>query len=296
MSSIVVLGDTSGGVTLSAPAVAGTVTVTLPATSGTMAVSGASQSFTDVAATGNLTVDGNTILGNASTDTLNVGNGGLVKDASGNVGIGTSSPNASYKMSITGNSASIYSGILFTDTNAGGGVFSIYGESAALKFRDSSAGATRMTIDSSGRTITPYQPAFAGRGSTAGWAVSTTDATVPYNLATFNVGSNFNTSTYTFTAPVAGVYFVSFSALIYPTSLPAGVYITMYVSINNGNYVTSSPMARRPFTEAQTTMASAGLVSVSANDTISIKAGAVSAGYSLYLLDGHAHFSVYFLG
>jgi hypothetical protein len=38
------------------------------------------------------TTTGNTILGNASTDTLNVGNGGLVKDANGNVGIGTSSP------------------------------------------------------------------------------------------------------------------------------------------------------------------------------------------------------------
>jgi hypothetical protein len=37
MSSIVVSGDTSGAVTLSAPAVAGTVTVTLPSTSGTMA-------------------------------------------------------------------------------------------------------------------------------------------------------------------------------------------------------------------------------------------------------------------
>jgi len=38
MASVVVNGDTSGAVTLSAPAVAGTVTVTLPATSGTMAV------------------------------------------------------------------------------------------------------------------------------------------------------------------------------------------------------------------------------------------------------------------
>jgi hypothetical protein len=36
MSSIVVSGDTSGAVTLSALAVAGTVTVTLPSTSGTM--------------------------------------------------------------------------------------------------------------------------------------------------------------------------------------------------------------------------------------------------------------------
>ena len=36
MASVVVNGDTSGAVTLSAPAVAGTVTVTLPAASGTM--------------------------------------------------------------------------------------------------------------------------------------------------------------------------------------------------------------------------------------------------------------------
>lgn len=41
--------------------------------------------FATIAASGNVT------LGDASTDTLNVGNGGLIKDASGNVGIGASS-------------------------------------------------------------------------------------------------------------------------------------------------------------------------------------------------------------
>jgi hypothetical protein len=40
-----------------------------------------------VTITGALTANGNVILGDASTDTLNVGNGGLVKDASGNVGV-----------------------------------------------------------------------------------------------------------------------------------------------------------------------------------------------------------------
>ena len=102
------------------------------------------------------TGDTNTGIFFPAADTIAFSEGGAEAmriDSSGNVGIGTSSPNASYKMSITGNSASIYSGILFTDTNAGGGVFSIYGESAALKFRDSSAGATRMTIDSSGNLL-----------------------------------------------------------------------------------------------------------------------------------------------
>jgi hypothetical protein len=37
---------------------------------------------------GDLTTTGNTVLGNASTDTLNVANGDLIKDSSGNLGIG----------------------------------------------------------------------------------------------------------------------------------------------------------------------------------------------------------------
>ena len=61
MSGIIVSGDTSGSVTLSAPAVAGTVTVTLPSTSGTMAVTGASQSFTNITATG--TIQGASTIG-----------------------------------------------------------------------------------------------------------------------------------------------------------------------------------------------------------------------------------------
>jgi hypothetical protein len=40
MSSVVIAGDTSGSITLDAPAVAGTTTLTLPATSGTVMVNG----------------------------------------------------------------------------------------------------------------------------------------------------------------------------------------------------------------------------------------------------------------
>ena len=48
----------------------------------------AAGTFTNGSFTGTLAVDGSVWLGNASTDTLNVGNGGIIKDASGNVGIG----------------------------------------------------------------------------------------------------------------------------------------------------------------------------------------------------------------
>jgi hypothetical protein len=68
--SIVLLGSTSGSVTLQEPAVAGNTVIDLPATSGTMAVTGGSPSFTNMTATGNMTVNGNTTLGDSNTDTI----------------------------------------------------------------------------------------------------------------------------------------------------------------------------------------------------------------------------------
>jgi len=86
MSSIVVSGDTSGAVTLSAPAVAGTVTVTLPSASGTMAVTGGSPSFAALTVTGDATIDGLTVGqggGNVATNTA-VGASALAANTTGN--------------------------------------------------------------------------------------------------------------------------------------------------------------------------------------------------------------------
>jgi len=69
MSSIVVSGDTSGSVTLSAPAVAGTVTVTLPSTSGVMAVGGGT--ITTLTTTSDITVQGLTVGRGAGAGSAN---------------------------------------------------------------------------------------------------------------------------------------------------------------------------------------------------------------------------------
>ena len=52
MSSVVISGDTSGAITLAAPAVAGTNTITLPAAAGTVQVSGNMPSFSAYASGG----------------------------------------------------------------------------------------------------------------------------------------------------------------------------------------------------------------------------------------------------
>jgi hypothetical protein len=84
-TGLVQTADTSGNLNLQS---GGTTIVAI--TSSGAAITGAVTGLTD------LTTTGNTILGNASTDTLNVGNGGLIKDASGNVGVGTASPSVKF--------------------------------------------------------------------------------------------------------------------------------------------------------------------------------------------------------
>jgi hypothetical protein len=122
----------------------------------------------------NLTTSGNTILGDASTDTLNVGNGGLVKDASGNVGIGTSSPAQTLHVKTATSATPITLGVLsnatslpalsFNGAYASTTMAGIYGNGAtasSLYYQVPSgqnhyfgiADVTKMTIDSSGNLL-----------------------------------------------------------------------------------------------------------------------------------------------
>ena len=64
--SVVLLGSTSGSVTLQEPAVAGSTVIDLPATSGTMAVTSGSPSFTNITATGTIKGASTIGVGNAT--------------------------------------------------------------------------------------------------------------------------------------------------------------------------------------------------------------------------------------
>jgi hypothetical protein len=119
---------------------------------GTTFAMSASPTFTGTVGAADLTTTGNTILGDAATDTLNVGAGGLVKDASGNVGIGTASPvgkldiiSGTARMFFSNQSATAF----FTAVNTANSAYApmaINGSELILKTGD----AERMRIDSSG--------------------------------------------------------------------------------------------------------------------------------------------------
>jgi len=98
------------------------------------------------------------------------------------------------------------------------------------------AGTSAMTIDSSGRVLTPARPAFhAKKSGSAAWqslGATNTGVIIPLDATTYNVGGYYNTSNYRFVAPVAGIYF--FHAQIYHD---ATSYFQVRIRLNGSNIV-----------------------------------------------------------
>lgn len=76
------------------------------------------------------------------------------------------------------------------------------------------SGSTKVvTFDQNGRVLMPYQPCFQASGSQN---TTYSAQVVPFNVSLTNNGSNYSTSTYRFTAPVAGHYFFTLHAILGP--------------------------------------------------------------------------------
>jgi hypothetical protein len=103
-------------------------------------------------------------------------------------------------------------GITNPNGSAGAPAFTGQGSNTGLYFPTNTSvglatgGIGRVITDSSGNTTLPYQPSFSVRVNNSSY-ISTSP--VPWSLEIYDVGSNFNTSTYRFTAPTDGKYFFS---------------------------------------------------------------------------------------
>ena len=68
-------------------------------------------------------------------------------DSAGNVGIGTSAPDGSFKLTVTGNSAGVGPGVLFTDTAASPTNYAVYiNGNKNFVIRDQTASVNRITV------------------------------------------------------------------------------------------------------------------------------------------------------
>ncbi len=144
---------------------------------------------------GDLTTTGNTILGDAATDTLNVGAGGIVKDATGAVGIGTSTMTEKFNVG-QGNAYILRTGgaklrladqfnvVSFESVPVGGGSDAIIVTGGIERVRVDAAGSvgvgitpvSKLDVSSTGTAIyartsseTGLVSAFATVNSNVGW-------------------------------------------------------------------------------------------------------------------------------
>ena len=151
-------------------------------------------------------------------------------------------------------------------------------------------GVTGLTIDSSGRVLTPTRPCFLARGNNEAYV---TTNPVPFPTVEINVGSCYNNSTYKFTAPIAGVYY--FYAVVY-SKTTAGEYNNIQFSKNDATDYES--FAGSTYNNDGGAIYSGAItqatLSLSANDTIKVAFHLSTGDY--YNGEDESAFSGFLLG
>ncbi len=147
----------------------------------------------------------------------------------------------------------------------------------------------RMKIDGSGRVTKPYQPYFKMRPS---WSEGTTynDGTViAFGTSVTNNGGHFNTSTYKFTAPIAGLYW--FDVCFLTQSSTAIADIRLWINGANPDIYGGYSGNWTGHKQAKITH----IIYLSAGDTVDVRPGG-SGSTTLNASGMHNWFQGYLLG
>ena len=148
-----------------------------------------------------------------------------------------------------------------------------------------SGGTSAMTIDSSGRILTPARPAFNVWYS--GSNISSTN-TIVWNNEEVNVGSHYNTSNGRFTAPITGIYFFSWFAVSTGSDTNFGTRLAVDGSVSSHIWTFSNA------TDAQYEAGSgSAMVSLNASQYVTIR---VENGTMLGGANYHNNYCGYLIG
>ena len=198
-------------------------------------------------------------------------------DSSGNVGIGTTSPTAMLELFKAGTTQikNAYSSTKYSLFGRTGGNYywSAYEGGANLIFSTSAsdnATTEAMRIDSSGHVTKPLQPAVQAYMTGTQSNIATGVVTVQLNAEIYDVNSDFNTGTYTFTAPVTGKYLVTMNLVMTDVDT-AFQWIYLLGVSSNRNYYLDQIDPRMLVQDGVWSWSASSLVDMDANDTFIMK-------------------------
>ena len=142
----------------------------------------------------------------------------------------------------------------------------------------------RVTVNANGYVTMPYQPAFFANNPSTSNVTETNGYDFPFNSTVFNIGNCYNTSTYRFTAPVAGVYHFSYNLF------NNGGTGRISFKLNGGSYNNTQndcTTTTGPITQSQT-------IYLNVNDYVTVGDWQSISGKVIYM--GHSSFSGFLVG
>jgi hypothetical protein len=153
-----------------------------------------------------------------------------------------------------------------------------------------SSGTSALSIDGSGNvTATNYirqtNPIAFSAKSTSGYGAYNNQV-LPFSVENFDIGGNYDNTTYRFVAPVDGIY--HFDATIHSTTSSA---TPLWIRKNGTNYFRSYYASVAGGYEGQVVINVN--MQLSANDYVDCHSG---GNYNYYLVDGYNEFSGFLIG
>jgi len=186
------------------------------------------------AITGNVNIDNGTLFVNQNNNRVGIGG---ITNPSNWLDVNNSISITENGVANSNTSLELYS--RFSDNQRGYVILKAESNSSGssdlvVRSRNSFSEAEKFRIDSVGRVFTPSQTRFKARLTAQNNNVSN-GAIFPFSAVVFDIGNNFNTSTYRFTAPVSGYYL--FHVQIFRNSASQdNLVINLY---KNGNPITT---------------------------------------------------------
>jgi len=143
-----------------------------------------------------------------------------------------------------------------------------------------------LTLGYDGTVTKPRQPAFSAKGTTD--AISAASP-LPFDSTDYNVGNHYSTSTYKFTCPVSGYYYIT--CHVVPTGYSnSNQNVELYVQNTAGSrFFLDRKVKTSNYASNNFSVGGSRIIYAAANDTFCVEFNAISGSPTL---EGSSHFGI----